>query len=228
MNFLATTAVLMMLFLAGCTASKFRTTAAPKAHDIETLQSSVSLALNSKAGKMAGQGVLFYRKPDSFRLSILSPLGQVIMDIVVNGEEVTCLIPPRKEAWQGTMRSLPERLGMHIWPLMQWAVESSDAPGPSLEREFMRPDGTTEKVYFNAVGLVVRKVNSHGDMVSYDSYNSFDGAAFPTVVEIVTREESRLKIVFDDPEVNRPIEKGIMRPQLDGVQMHPLSEFRNF
>lgn len=195
---------------------------------IETLQGSVNVSLSSAAGQMSGNGVLFYKRPDSFRLSILAPFGEIIMDIIVEGNNVLCIKASRKTAWKGSMADLPASLGTRIWPLMKWVVEPPHPAGPSLERAFVRPDGSTEKVFYDTAGFMQRKVNGSGDEVFYSDYRTVENIAIANRIEINAAEGSRLVLAFDDPELNRPIESAILKPMLDGYQILPLAELRGF
>lgn len=195
---------------------------------IETLQGSVNVSLSSSAGQMSGNGVLFYKRPDSFRLSILAPFGEIIMDIIVEGNNVLCIKASRKTAWKGSMADLPASLGTRIWPLMKWVVEPPHPAGPSLERAFVRPDGSTEKVFYDTAGFMQRKVNGSGDEVFYSDYRTVENIAIANRIEINAAEGSRLVLAFDDPELNRPIESAILKPELDGFQILPLGELRGF
>lgn len=195
---------------------------------IETLQGSVNVSISSSAGQMSGNGVLFYTRPDSFRLSILAPFGQVFMDIIVNGENVLCLKESSKTAWRGTVADLSPELGTKIWPLMSWVVEPPHPPGPSLVRTFVRPDGSVEKIFYDAAGFMQRKVNNSGDEVFYSDYRTVDSIAIANRIEINAADGSRLVLAFDDPELNRPIDRTILNPELDGYQVLPLTELRAF
>jgi YD repeat-containing protein len=221
------TAALFMLALAGCSAAPVRSR---PVHGVvmETLQGGVNLSLSSPAGKIGGNGVLFYQRPESFRLSILSPFGQVLLDIIVNGDRVLCLRESLRKGWQGEMRDLPDSLGVRVWPLMKWAVEPSQPAGPALERVFTRPDGTTEKVRYDSAGLVRSKVSSLGDEVVYGDYQFSGDVAVPTLIGINTPEGSRLQLRLEELEVNRPIDREIFEPNLQGYEILPLSEFREF
>lgn len=219
--------LLLLALLSGCAAVPVQQKAV-HGIAIETLQGSVNMSLSSPAGQMSGNGVLFYQRPDSFRLSILAPFGQVVLDIIVQGEKVLCLRESRKTAWQGTVADLPASLGTTVWPLMKWTVEPPHPPGPSLERLFTRADGTVEKVYYDPAGLVQRKVNAGGDEVVYSDYRVIDDRALPNRIEINASGGSSLVLTFDDPELNRPLEHDILAPRLDGYAILPLSELRGF
>jgi len=195
---------------------------------IETLQGGVNISLSSPAGQVSGNGILFYKRPENFRLTILAPFGQSILDIVVTGEQVLCIVESRKEVWQGSLQELPDWLGMKIWPLMKWTVEPPHPAGPSLERSFARADGTVEKVYYDAAGLVQKKVNSAGDMVVYSDYRQAGGIAVPNGIEITTAEGSSLRLVFDDPDINLPIDSEVLSPPLGRYKLRPLADFKEF
>ena len=220
-------APLLILALAGCAAAPVRT---GPVHGIaiDTLQGGVNISLSSPAGKIGGNGVLFYRSPESFRLSILSPFGQIVLDTIVNGDRVLCLMADRKKVWQGEMRDLPDSLGVRVWPLMKWVLEPPHPAGPALERVFTRPDGTTEKVYYDSSGFVQRKVNENGDEVVYGDYQVSGSIAVPTLIDLNTAEGSRLHLRLDEPEVNGPVDSEIFSPQLAGYEILPLSEFKGF
>lgn len=218
---------LLLAILSGCAAVPVQQTPVHGVA-IETLQGSVNITLTSSAGQVSGNGVLFFKKPDSFRLSILAPFGQIVLDIIVEGESVTCLKESRKTAWQGTVADLPASLGTKVWPLMKWIVEPPHPSGPALERQFTRADGTVEKIYYDPAGFVQRKVNGTGDEVFYSDYRITDDRALPNRIEINASEGSRMVLVFDDPELNKPIENDILKPRLDGYKILPLAEFKGF
>jgi hypothetical protein len=151
-----------------------------------------------------------------------------MLDIIVEGKQVLCLRESHKIAWRGRLGDLPDALGTKIWPLMQWVVEPQQPPGPALTRVFTRPDGTAEKVYYDEAGLVQRKVNSVGDEVLYSHYRVTDAVGLAGTMEIKTIEGSRLKLTFDEPELNHPIDGEIFNPKLERYEILPLAEFKGF
>lgn len=221
--------LLILLVLAACTAP----TVQPELRmvhgvTLKSLQGGVNVSLATAAGQTGGNGVLFYQSPDRFRLTILAPFGQSLFDLIVTGDQVLCLVASKKQAWQGTVRDLPEGLGVRVWPLLTWVVEPPHPAGASLERTFVRPDGTVERVYYDVGGLVQRKINAAGDEVVYRNYRIADGLAVPEEMTVTTASGSSLRLVLDEPEVNRPIAADIFTPPLDQYEIHPLAEFRGF
>ena len=195
---------------------------------IDTLQGGVNVSLQSPAGKMSGNGVLFYKRPEIFRITILAPFGQTVFDIIVNDGKVLCLADSRKKGWQGELADLPPWLGARIWPLLKWVVEPPHPAGASLERSFTRPDGSVEKLFYDSAGFVQKKVNSVGDLVTYGDYRVIDGIAVPMLMEIATVDGNSLKLVFDEPEINKPVENEVLAPDLKGYEILPLVEFKGF
>jgi hypothetical protein len=219
--------LLLMLTLAGCAAVPVKTEPV-QGIVMDTLQGGVNVSFSSPAGKTSGNGVLFYQRPDSFRMSILSPFGQVLLDTIVSGDKVLILMADRKKGWQGEVSDLPDSLGVRVWPLMKWVVEPTQPTGPALERVFNRPDGTLESVRYDSSGFVKSKVNSAGDEVMYNDYQLSGNIAVPTRIDIHTADGSQFQLGFDEPEVNRPIDREIFAPKLDGYEILPLSEFKGF
>jgi len=217
---------LLLLLIGGCASRPVPLSGPVRGVEITTLQGSVTLAMETAGGSTGGRGYLFYRKPDNFRLTILSPFGQTVLELFVAGEDVTCLLPAKKQAWRGKMSELPENLGMNIWPLLQWVVEPPRPAGPALVRRFQRNDGTLETVYYGRDGLVQRKNNASGDEVIYDDYHEDEGIAVPWILEVRTAAGSRLKLLLDEPEVNRPLDEELLQPSLAGMDVLPLAEFR--
>lgn len=195
---------------------------------VDTLQGGVNISLQSQAGQVSGNGVLFYKRPETFRVTILAPFGQPVLDIIVNEGKVLCLADSRKKGWHGEMADLPPWLGTGIWPLLKWVVEPPHPAGASLERSFTRPDGSVEKIFYDSAGIVLKKKNSVGDLVNYDDYRVIDGIAVPMLVEITTVDGNKLKLVFDELEVNRPIEDVVLAPDLKGYEILPLADFNGF
>ena len=218
--------LLMLLVLAGCATRPVMPDRPVHGVAIGTLQGGVTISLKTAAGSTGGRGYLFFRKPDTFRLSLLAPFGQTFLDLFVSGERVTCLLPSKKQAWQGSMGDLPESLGARVWPLLQWVVEPPHPAGPSLERSFTRPDGTVEKVYYDRDGFVLRKVNAIGDEVVFGDYRVAEGVAVPWRIEVETAAGDRLKLLFDEPEVNGPLDDELLQPSLAGMEILPLAQFR--
>jgi len=195
---------------------------------VETLQSEVSLSLKSSAGSIGGHGYLVFRRPDRFHLAVLSPFGLTLMDVYLAGDRITCLVPSKQTAYQGNIAELPDRNALKGWGMMRWVVDSPRAEEGmgAGTREYLGADGRKELLSYDDRGLLVCKSNEDGDRVTYADYRDRNGVAFPTTIEMSNRQGDMVKIVFDEPEVNQPLDDAALTPALEGVELRPLTEFR--
>jgi hypothetical protein len=49
---------------------------------------------------------------------------------------------------------------------------------------------------------------------------------FPSVIEFIDQNGSRVKITFDEPEINKPVDEAALVPNLDGITLLPLANFK--
>jgi hypothetical protein len=49
---------------------------------------------------------------------------------------------------------------------------------------------------------------------------------FPGVIEFTDRNGLRVKVTFDEPEINKPLEDTALTPNLEGVTILPLANFK--
>jgi hypothetical protein len=195
---------------------------------VDTLQSEVSLSVKSAAGSIGGRGYLIFKRPDRFHLAVLSPFGTTMMDVFVAEDRITCLIPSKQTAYQGLVSELPDRNALRGWGMMRWVVDTppvEEGAGAGT-REYLAADGRKELLSYDDRGLLVCKSNEDGDRVAYGEYHDRNGVAFPTTIEMANRQGDTVKIVFDEPEINQPVEETALNPALEGVEVRPLVEFR--
>lgn len=225
-RFIAST--VLIFSLSACAAAPRPVPSAGPGRAVETLQSEVSLSVKSAAGSMGGRGYLIFKSPDRFHLAVLSPLGFTLMDLFVSGDVITCLIPSKQAAYQGRASDLPDRNALRGWGMMRWVVDTpraEEGTGPGT-REYLAADGRKELLSYDDRGLLVCKSNEDGDRVAYAEYHDRNGVAFPHTIEMSDRQGNTVKIVFDEPEVNQPVEESVLVPALEGVEVRPLTEFR--
>lgn len=220
--------LLLLLLLGACATPSRPLTGIVPGRQVETLQAGVSMSVHTVDKNSGGRGVLVFRAPDRFHLAVLAPFGLTIMEVFVDGEQLTWLFPGKSLAYQGTFADLPAREGMRTWGLMRWVVEPPPVPGPSEMREFTRPDGSRERVYFDRQGLVQRKENDAGDEVVYREYQVVNGIPFPQEIELANQEGDRVRLTFEEPELNQPVEDAALLPNLSGVKVLPFSAFQGF
>jgi hypothetical protein len=70
-----------------------------------------------------------------------------------------------------------------------------------------------------------RKISPEGDIAEFTNYSNVNGVAFPESLEIKS-VGSRTRIVFDEPEINTPLETAALTPALEGLNVLPLSDFK--
>ncbi|MBJ6750188.1 lipoprotein insertase outer membrane protein LolB [Geomonas anaerohicana] len=210
--------------LTGCATVKKPLTGLVPGRGITTVQSSVSLSATSGERSSAGRGYLVYQAPDLYHLLILSPFGQTMLEAFGEDDRFTCVIPSKQVAFTGLLSELPEQSALKSLQLFRWVMAPSPLPVPGPLKEKVEVAGTT--YYFDEVGMLERKVAPSGDKVSYQGYQSLDGVPFPETIEIRNATGGEVRIVFDEPQLNAPVEASTLKPELSGMAVYPLSEFR--
>jgi outer membrane biogenesis lipoprotein LolB len=222
------TATLLVLSLAACATAPKPAPSAGPGRTVDTLQSEVSLSVKSGDKSIGGRGYLIFKRPDRFHLAVLSPFGFTMMDVFVADDRITCLIPSKQTAYQGRISDLPDRNALRGWGMMRWVVDTPRAEegGGAGTREYLAADGRKELLSYDDRGLLVSKSNEDGDRVAYGEYHDRNGVAFPASIEMSNRQGDTVKIVFDEPEVNQPVEEAALSPVLEGVEVRSLADFR--
>ncbi|HEY6874510.1 MAG TPA: lipoprotein insertase outer membrane protein LolB [Geobacteraceae bacterium] len=196
--------------------------------EVETLQSAVSISIRTPDRSMGARGFLLFKRPDRFHLAVLSPFGPTLADIYSDGERFTCVIPSRQTAYSGLIAELPDREGLRAWAMMRWVVEKTPVAGPAVVRENVNGAGVRERLYYDDLGLLERKETVAGDRVAYRDYRNVDGVAFPGSIELTDSHSDMVTVLFEEPEVNKPVEETALTPRLEGVAVLPFSEFHGF
>ena len=210
--------------LSGCATVKKPLTGLVPGRAITTLQSSVSLSATSGERSNAGRGYLVYQAPDLYHLLVLSPFGQTMLEAFGESDRFTCVIPSQQVAFTGTLSELPDQSSLKSLQLFRWVMAPSPLPLPGPLGQKVEIAGTT--YYYDEVGMLERKVAPSGDRVSYQGYQSLDGVPFPETIEIRSAAGGEVRIVFDEPQLNAPVEASTLKPDLSGMAVYPLSDFR--
>lgn len=192
---------------------------------IDTLQSAISITAKSGEHSTGGRGYLVYRAPQLFHLALLSPFGQALLDAYSDNVRFTALVPDRQTAYTGLLSELPEGSALSGIGLLKWVMAPPPlAPQDSAGKKKLTVSG--ESFHFDGHGLLQRKVSSAGDEVAYLGYRTIGGIAFPETVTITNRYGVTIRIVFEDPEVNVPVEGSTLTPDLSGMRVLPLADFK--
>lgn len=196
--------------------------------EVETLHSPISISVKTAGGSMAGRGFMIFKRPDRFHLALFSPFGPTLADIYSDGERLTLVVPARQTAYSGLLAELPERGGLKAWAMMRWVVERTPTAGPARERDNVNGAGARERLFYDDQGLLERKETEEGDRVVYRDYRNVNGVPFPESIELTDSRDDTVRIVFEEPEINRPVEEAALNPLLEGITVLPFSEFKGF
>ena len=196
--------------------------------EVETLQSLVSLSVKNSAGSMGGRGYLIFKRPDRFHMVVLSPFGFTVMEIFVDGERITCLVPSKDAAYAGSLAELGDRNALRGWGMMRWVIDNPPAATADGSGKLERTgaNGGKEYLFYDGMGLLQKKTNDDGDQVLYGNYQQINGVAFPATLELHSRAGDTVKVTFDEPEINQPVEDSALVPNLEGITVHPITEFK--
>lgn len=215
---------LLTVQLFGCAAAQKPLTGLIPGRSVETLQSAVSISASSAGRSSAGRGYLIYQAPDLYHLAILSPFGQAILEAFGGNDRFTCVVPSRQLAYTGALSELPEASALKSIQLLRWVMAPSPVPLPAPAGYTLTDAGTT--YHFDATGMLEKKVSASGNEVRYEGYQAVEGIAFPETITIRDVSGAEARIVFDEPQLNAPVEAGALRPDLTGMTVLPLTDFR--
>lgn len=210
--------------LFGCATVKQPLTGLVPGRTVSSLQSSVSLSASSGERSSAGRGYLVYQAPDLYHLLILSPFGQTVLEAFGAGDRFTCVLPSQQVAFDGRLSELSDRSALKSMQLFRWVMEPSPVPLPGPARQKLEQGQIT--YYFDEIGMLARKVAPSGDEVRYEGYHSIDGVPFAETVQIRNAVGAEVRIVFDEPQLNAPLDAATLRPELSGLAVYPLAEFK--
>ncbi|WP_306535012.1 outer membrane lipoprotein LolB [Geobacter sp.] len=191
---------------------------------VDTLATAVSLSVTTPEGSTGGTGYLLYRRPDRFHLVMLTPFGTTALEFFARGDRVTVLLPSKGLAYEGSFKDLPVKGGLQGWRMMRWVVEGDPflVPGTAGTVERTDAEGRTTVARYDEDGLLQRKNSVDGEAV-YRDYQSVGGVPFPATIEFSDHKGVQVKISFDEPEVNGPVDDGALTPNLVGLTLLPLS-----
>jgi outer membrane biogenesis lipoprotein LolB len=223
--YLKVSLLLLVLLLPACaTVKKAPLTGIVPGREVETLQSAISMSVKSGDHSTSGRGYLIFKAPDRFHMAVLSPFGLTVLELFLDKDRLTCLVPSRQSAYSGSISELPENSGLQGMSMMKWVVAKPAAAEVAGARQFTAPSG--DRFVFDEHGLLERKVSPQGDQVQYQEYQNIDGVPFPLSLLMKNPYGATVKIIFDDPQINQPVEDSALVPNLEGYTVLPLAEFK--
>lgn len=228
-RFFAKFAVLLLVSVSlfACATVKRPLTDIVPGREVETLQSAINISAQAGGHSSGGRAFLVFKRPDRFHMAVLSPFGLTVLEVFSDHDRLTCLLPSKQTAYTGLFSEIPETSALKNMSLMKWVVAPPPATAPyAAKGETTAPSG--DRFRFDANGLVERKVSPQGDEAIYRDYHSVDGVAFPGTIVIGNRFGASVTIVFDEPQINLPVEDAALTPNLEGMSIRPLADFKGF
>lgn len=220
--------LLLLLSLSACATMQKPLTGIVPGKEVETLQSSIGISAKSGERSTGGRGFLVFKQPDRFHMAVLSPFGLTLLEVFSATDRLTCQIPSRSIAYSGLLSELPEDSALKSLGMMKWVVAPPPPADGSVTRTGELSTASGDRFYFDRNGLVERKVSAQGDEVLYKDYRNVNGVAFPESIVIQSRFGATVKITFEDPEINQPVEDAALTPNLEGFSVLPLADFKGF
>jgi outer membrane lipoprotein-sorting protein len=228
LSFNALTLCAVFLLLAGCASvpkpqAPFRAGAT-----VETLAAAVTISVKAPQVSTGGRGYMVFQRPDRFHLVMLTPFGTTAMETYSSDDRLTIIIPSRDKAYSGTFAEVPPNSPLQGWRMIRLLAADESFFDPTKRGETQKKKGyfgeTTS--YYNGSGLLEKEVFSGGEEVSFSDYLSADGVPFPGIMELNDGNGSRVKVTFDEPEINGVLDSAALVPNLDGLTVLPLTSFR--
>ncbi|HEX9023481.1 MAG TPA: outer membrane lipoprotein LolB [Geobacteraceae bacterium] len=193
---------------------------------VETVTATVSIAVKAPQGSTGGHGYLLYQRPDRFHLVMLTPFGTTALETFSSDDRLTILIPSKGVAYAGSFAEMPDNSPLRGWRMIKLMAVDQPLYDPQKKGSVEKSAGGKVTSFYGASGLLERKKFATGEEVFFRDYQSVEGVPFPTVIEFTDCNGSRVKITFDEPEINKPVESAALTPNLDGITILPLASIR--
>jgi hypothetical protein len=218
----------LLLLAAGCASAPKTQVPFKAGATVETLAAAVSISIKAPRVSTGGRGYMLFQRPDRFHLVMLTPFGTTAMETFSAADRLTIIIPSRGLAYSGTFSDIPAESPLQGWRMIRLmaADESFFAPekGGSVEKRSGAMGETTS--YYGGSGLKEKEVFSGGEELFFRDYISAAGVPFPGVIEFSGLNGSRVKVTFNEPEINGPLDESALVPNLEGITLLPLASFK--
>jgi len=217
-----------LLLTAGCAAVPKNQVPFRPGATLETVAAMVTISVKTPQGNTGGHGYMVYRQPDRFHLAMLTPFGTTALETYSADDRLTIVIPSKGTAYAGAFDEMPDDSPLRGWRMIKlMAVDEPlfDPLKQGTSETSSKPAGEFTSFY-DGKGLLERKKFASGEEVFFRDYQSAEGVPFPSVIEFIDRNGARVKITFDEPEINKPIDNAALVPNLEGMTLLPLASFR--
>ena len=194
---------------------------------VRTLTTGMSISMHTKERGISARGYLIYRHPDFLRLLFTSPFGATIAELTGTDDNLSIIIPGKHVVYSGNIRNLNPQSPLRNWRRFIWVIKPlTESPNRTGAVDFQTPDSITEAVMYDSNGFVTRKTTASGDVVQYKAYHLYNGVAVPDTIEFDNGHGDTIKLTFEDPEVNQPLDGNAEMPDTIGYESLPLEEFK--
>jgi outer membrane lipoprotein-sorting protein len=217
-----------LLLVAGCATIPKEQVPFRLGATLETLAAMVTISVKTPQLNTGGHGYMVYQRPDRFHMVMLTPFGTTALETYSSDGRLTIVIPSKGEAYAGAFDEMPDDSPLRGWRMIRLMAVDGPLFDPMKK-------GTSEKSsnahgeitsFYDAQGLLERKKFSSGEEVFFRNYQSAEGVPFPLVIEFIDRNGARVKITFDEPEINKPVDNAALVPNLEGITLLPLASFK--
>jgi len=195
---------------------------------LETVAAMVTISVKGPHVNTGGHGYMVYQRPDRFHLAMLTPFGTTALETFSSDDQLTIVIPSKGEAYTGAFDEMPDNSPLQGWRMIRLMAVDEPLFDPVKK-------GTSEKTskaerditsFYDSQGLLKRKIFGTGEEVFFRDYQSEEGVPFPTVIEFIDRNGAQVKITFDEPEINKPVDNAALVPNMEGIKLLPLASFK--
>lgn len=223
------TLCLLFLLAAGCASLPKPQVPYRPGATLETVAAMVTISVKAPNVNTGGHGYMVYQRPDRFHLAMLTPFGTTALETYSSDDRITIVIPSKGMAYSGAFDEMPEDSPLGGWRMIRLMAVDEPLFDPvkkgTSEKRGSKASGEITSFY-DSQGLLERKKFSTGEEVFFRDYQSAEGVPFPSVIEFIDRNGARVKITFDEPEINKPVDNAALVPNLEGITLLSLASFK--
>lgn len=195
---------------------------------LETVAAMVTISIKSPQVNTGGHGYMVYKRPDSFHMVMLTPFGTTALETYSSDDRLTIVIPSKGEAYAGAFDEMPIESPLRGWRMIRLMAVDEPLFDPMKQGTSEKSSKSAGEItsFYDGTGLLERKKFSSGEEVFFRDYQSADGVPFPSVIEFIDRNGARVKITFEEPEINKPVDNAALVPNLEGITILSLASFK--
>ncbi len=188
----------------------------------------MTISVKTPQVNTGGHGYMVYQRPDRFHMVILTPFGTTALETYSSDDRLTIVIPSKGEAYAGAFDEMPIESPLRGWRMIRLMAVDEPLFDPVKKGTSEKSSKATGEItsFYDAQGLLERKKFSSGEEVFFRDYQSAEGVPFPSVIEFIDRNGARVKITFEEPEINKPVDNAALVPNLEGITILSLASFK--